>query len=476
MAQPPRDHELVRTNETGAAAAARIGARRAVRERSALLGLLRSCFARTQTWLVAGRYVSALASELPSRNGWSVAEHAGDRTPGKAQRLLNRASWDEAAAMSQVRRYTAAGLDEAARRSRRRRMTVGALDETGQQKQGTATSGVKRQYMGCAGRVANGINTVHLSYVREQTGHALIGARQWIPAEDIADPVKSLIAGLPLNLRFRTKGQLAIDILADAYADGLAFDFTCGDEVYGSCTELREFLEDRGQAYVLRVASSFTFALTPGTRMTCKEAVKKLLKGKRGREVRSAGRGSKGDRWYAWAWIATASPRHSLLVRRHLKTGELAFHYCFVPGGQLASKARLIRAAGLRWPAEESFELGKGCFGLDQCQARTYTAVLRHTVLVMAALAVCAVTAAQLRERTGSQAPPPAGPAQAPPANAGLIPLTVREIQRLLAAALSRPQPPGHAARWLQWRRRHQARSRWFHQRARLARNYTLVS
>jgi SRSO17 transposase len=54
-------------------------------------------------------------------------------------------------------------------------MTVGALDETGQEKQGAGTSGVKRQYMGCAGRVANGINTVHLSYVREKTGHALAG-------------------------------------------------------------------------------------------------------------------------------------------------------------------------------------------------------------------------------------------------------------------------------------------------------------
>ena len=125
---------------------------------------------------------------------------------------------------------------------------------------------------------------------------------------------------------------------------------------------------------------------------------------------------------------------------------------------------------------EESFELGKGCFGLDQCQARLYTAILRHIVLVMAALAVCAVTAAQLRDRTGPQAPPPAGPDAAPPADPGLIPLTVREIKRLLAAALSRPQPPGHAARWLQWRRRHQARSRWFHKRARLARNYALVS
>jgi SRSO17 transposase len=221
--------------------------------------------------------VSALAGDLPSRNGWSVAEHAGDRTPGKSQRLLSRACWDEAAAMSQVRRYAAAGLDDAARRGRRRRMAVGALDETGQEKHGASTAGVKRQYMGCAGRVANGINTVHLSYVREKTGHALIGARQWIPAEDIADPVKSLVAGLPPGLRFRTKGQLGIDVLDDAYADGLSFGFVCGDEVYGSCTELREFLEDRGQAYVLRVASSFLLA--PGTRMTCAEAVKKLLSG-----------------------------------------------------------------------------------------------------------------------------------------------------------------------------------------------------
>jgi SRSO17 transposase len=95
-------------------------------------------------------------------------------------------------------------------------MTSGALDETGQEKQGSATAGVKRQYLGCAGRVANEINTVHLSYLREKTGCALAGARQWIPEQDIADPVKSLVAALPLDLRFRTKGQLAIDVLGDA--------------------------------------------------------------------------------------------------------------------------------------------------------------------------------------------------------------------------------------------------------------------
>ena len=147
-----------------------------------------------------------------------------------------------------------------------------------------------------------------------------------------------------------------------------------------------------------------------------------------------------------------------------------------MPEGQLASKARLIKAAGLRWPAEESFEIAKGCFGLDQCQARLYTAILRHTVLVMAAFAICAVTAAQLRDRTDTQAAPPSSPDDRPPASPGLIPLTVREIKRLLARALQRPVPPDHTAHWLEWRRRHQAQSRWFHKRARLARNYTLVS
>jgi hypothetical protein len=147
-----------------------------------------------------------------------------------------------------------------------------------------------------------------------------------------------------------------------------------------------------------------------------------------------------------------------------------------VPEGQVLTKTRLIRAAGLRWPVEEDFEFGKDQFGLDQCQVRLYTAITRHVVLVMAALAVCAVSAALLKDRTDTQAPPPVRPDQPPPAEPGMTPLTVPEIRRLLAAASGRPHPPRHAARWLDWRRRHQARSRWFHQRTRLNRDNSLVS
>ena len=433
--------------------------------------LLRPCFARTEPWLQAGKYAAAVMSELPERNGWSIARHAGDRTPDKTQRLLNHASWDTFAAMAVVRRFAVAGLELAARRGRRRRgLVVGAVDETGQEK-AAGHRGSEKAVPGVRGRVANGISTVHLSYVREKTGHALIGARQWIPREHLDDPVKSPLMGLPPDLEFRTKGQLAIDICASAYADGIRFDFACGDEVYGNCTQLREFFEKHGQAYVLRVPSNFTLTLAAGTKLTCAEAVKALLKDKRRWEVRSAGAGSKGERWYAWAWLATASPRHHLLIRRHLKTGELAFHYCYVPAGQILTKARLIRAAGLRWPVEEDFEFGKDCFGLDQCQARLYTAILRHAVLVMAALAICAVTTASLKDRTDTQAPPPVRPDQSPPAEPGMIPLTIPEIKRLLAALTTRPLPRWLVIHWDAWTRRHQARSRWFHKRARLARD-----
>jgi SRSO17 transposase len=460
----------VTSTRTEAAAAVSIGASLALQKRNELLALLRPHFARIQPWLQAGKYVSALASELPRVNGWSIARQNGDRTPDRTQRLLNHASWDTCAAMAEVRRFAVAGLEAAARR-RRGRMVIGAIDETGQEKAGEATAGVKRQYMGCAGRVANGINTVHLSYVREGTGHTLIGARQWIPAEHLADPVKSLLMGLPLDLAFRTKGQLAIDLSTDAAAGGIRPDFYCGDEVYGNCTQLREHFEATGQAYVLRVPSNFMITLAAGTKLTCAEAVTALLRHKRRWEIRSAGHGSKGQRWYAWAWLATASPRHHLLIRRHLRTGELAFHYCYVPEGQLLTKTRLIRAAGLRWPVEEDFAFSKDCFALDQCQARLYTAIARHTVLVMAALAICAVTTALLRDRTDTQAPPPVRPDQLPPPEPGMIPLTIPEIKRLLAALTTRPLPRRLVIHWNAWTRRHQARSRWFHKRARLARH-----
>ena len=461
----------VTTTRSKAAAAARIGAALGRRKRAELLELLRPCFARTEPWLQAGKYAAAVMCDLRRRNGWTIAERSGDHTPDRTQRLLNRAVWDTFAAMGVVRRFAVAGLDEAARRTGRRRgLAVGAIDETGQVKAGTRTAGVKRQYLGCVGKVANGINTVHLTYAREGAGHALIGAREWIPAGHIGDPVTSAAMGLPADLAFRTKGQLAIDILAEAFADGVRLDFVCGDEVYGACTELREYLEDHDQAYVLRIPSSFPLILAARHHAD-------LQAGRRAASPPARlGDPLRRDRIQRTTLVRLGMAGHRLPAAPpadppppdHRRTGLSPLLPARRPA-DVAVAADPRRRAALA--GEEDFEFGKDCFGLDQSQVRLYTAIARHTVLVMAALAVCAVTAALLRRRTSTQAPAPVLPDQPPPADPGMIPLTVPETGRLLG----HPPPAGSAGHWLNWRRRHQARSHWYHQRTRLARRVEIA-
>src|SRR5260370_20132351 len=101
------------------------------RKSAELLALMKPAFTRTEAWLQAARYTAAVMSDLPRRNGWTIAKLIGDRTPDRTQRLLNRACWDEAAAMAAVRRFAVAGLDEAARRSGRGRgLAGGGLADT----------------------------------------------------------------------------------------------------------------------------------------------------------------------------------------------------------------------------------------------------------------------------------------------------------------------------------------------------------
>jgi SRSO17 transposase len=440
---------------------------RAVANLGVLHGRLWPCFARRKPFEQARKYLCGLMSDLPRKNGWSLAEHAGDRTPDRMQRLLNDAVWDHDRAQGVVRRFVVEELGD-------QPLRVGALDESGQEKQGTSTAGAKRQYMGCAGRVANGVNTVYCSYATPG-GHALVGARIYVPEEQLADPDRRAELGIGPDVAFKTKPRLAQDILADMIADQSIPPWIAGDEVYGRSGKLRTFLEGNGIGYVMRVGCAFTLTLPTGERMRADAAVathlasrKHQRKHKDGWQVCSV-TGSKGERAYAWAWLATADPRHFLLIRKHLHTGELAYHYCHVPAGRPVTLMTLVRVACLRWPVEEGFEFGKDHFGLDHSQVRLYTALLRHIVLTLAALAVCAVTAAQARTRAPAPILPTT-PDDAPPEDPGLIALTVAEIKRLFNLATRRLLPETHHLHWTWWRRRHQAHARWHHHRTRLRR------
>jgi SRSO17 transposase len=426
-----------------------------------MMGGLAGCFARVEPRRQARKYVIGLLSDLPGKNCWALAEQAGDATPDRMQRLLERAAWDAGEAMAAVRSFAVRYLGDPAD-------AVLVLDESGQEKTGCHTAGVKRQYLGCAGRVANGINVVFASYAAP-AGHAIIAARLYVPKDWAGDQQRRQAAGIPKDLVFATKPQLAGEIVKELVAEGRCPPWVTGDEVYGRDARLRQALEDQGTGYVLKVPCSFRITVPTGQKVRADHAARMVPAS--GWQTASAGHGSKGERDYGWAWLATASARHHLLIRRRLTDpADLAYFLCHVPAGRACSFTTLVRTAGRRWPVEEDFRLGKSGFGLADSQVRRYSALTRHLALAMAALAVCATTAALARSRTSHLARPPTSPDDPPPEDPGLIPLTVAEIKRVFNLLTHMWQTIRHYLHWSWWRRRHQARARWFHQRARLRR------
>jgi SRSO17 transposase len=456
----------VTINDLGAAAAAMVEAGAVGGHLDDLMARMAMCFRRWEPRASAKKYIGALMSDLPRKNCWTIAEHAGDATPGRMQHLLEAAKWDTMGAMAAVRGFVCEQLDDGD--------AVAILDESGQEKKGIATIGVKRQYVGCAGRVSNAINIVYCS-LAVKAGHALVGARLYLPADQAADPALRARAGVPEQVAFATKPELGRQILAELHAEGRLPPWVTGDEVYGAHPGLRSWLESDqvNTGHVLGISKSTPIAFTTAGTARADSALKTLIASDW--VIDSCGAGSKGERRYAWAWIATAHPRRYLLIRRSLVPNdkgirEVAFYRCFVPEGRPATLRMLILVAGRRWPVEEDFQTGKDAFGLDHSQVRTYPALIRHLVLTIAALAVCAITAARSRTTTSTTPPAPTRPDDPPPADPGLIPLTVAETKRLVNLLTRSWHSLEHHLHWHIWRRRHQARARWFHQRTRLTR------
>ena len=430
-------------------------------KRVELMGRLGRHFARVEPYRQAGKYMRGLMSDLPRKNCWTLAEYAGDATPDRMQRLLERAVWDAEAAMVEVRDFVVEHLTDADG------LCVLVLDERGVEKTGTATCGVKRQYVGCAGKVANAVNLVNATYSTGK-GHALIGSRLYVPAEHLTDDDRRTAMGIPAGHEFQTKPQLGTDLLTDAVDAGVPIGWCTADAVYGRDRGLREACEQRGIGYSLGVPCSFRIRLAGwNTTIRADHATTTLLTAASW-QTASCGPGSKGERRYAWAWVATAQPRHFLLIRRSLtRPDDLAYFYAFVPAHIPATLTVLAAVTGRRWTIEEDHEFGKDQFGFDHFQARRYTPIMRHIVLVMAALAICAVVTANTRTRT-TQPPIPTHSNEPPPDDPGLITLTVVEVKRLFNLLTRTWHHIEHHLHWSAWRRRHQARARWYHHRARL--------
>jgi SRSO17 transposase len=406
-------------------------------------------FGRVEPRWQARAFLLGLLSDVDTRSCWQLAEQAGDASPHAMQRLLGEAVWDADAVRDDVRGYVVDALGDPD--------GVLILDDTGDLKKGDLTIGTQRQYTGTAGRIENAQVAVYLAYATAG-GSTLIDREVYLPKAWTDDPARCTAAGVPEHVRFATKVTLGRRMLARALDAGVPAAWCTADEFYGGDQHLRRDLQARRVGYVLAVAKSHRVTAHPIDGPVRVDRLAATLSARAWNRI-SAGAGSKGERDYDWAWIAVIPPDgeaggcHSLLVRRRISDGELAFYRCWSP--QPVPLRTLVQVAGTRWNVETCFQTGKR-IGMDEPQVRRWDSWYRHITLVMLAHAILTVIAARERDR------------HATTGDRTLIPLTFNEIRRLITRTITNTAHTiGHRLHWSNWRRRHQARAKTSHYRRR---------
>jgi SRSO17 transposase len=335
--------------------------------------------------------LKGLLSPVERQNGWQLAEQAGDPPPDGMQRLLATYQWDAELVRDDVRTY---GVEHMADPQ-----AVLVFDETGFLKKGPKSVGVQRQSSGTAGRVENCQIGGFLAYASPH-GRTFIDRERYLPKTWADEVARRREAGVPDEVTFATRPQLAPRMLARALTTGIRVPWVTGDEVYGSDPRLRCWLEEKRQSSVLAVRSNERVWMSTGARLRPVTGSQVVATIPRGHWQRlSAGDGAKGPRLYDWAMKPLGSPvdlpwGRGLLVRRRLSTPtELAYY--LVCGPVATPLAESVRVAGSRWALEECLETAKGEVGLDHDEVRRWPGWYRHITLARLAHAYLTVTRAQ---------------------------------------------------------------------------------
>ncbi len=344
------------------------------------------CFRRSETRNRARAYFQGLLSPLERKNGWQLAEEAGERTPYSIQYFLDRAAWDAEEVRDVLREYINEKIGDA--------NGMFVLDETGFLKKGKKSVGVQRQYSGTAGRIENCQIGVFLTYTT-QRGHALLDRELYLPKSWTSDPQRCREADVPEEVHFATKPELAARMLWRTLDGGVKALWVLGDSVYGSHRPLRAGLEARSQAYALAVACKERVEVQ-GTRQRVDQVARTLSTTDWQRL--SAGSGSKGPRLFDWACVQIAGPEKEgwkrwLIIRRSLTEGtepaDLAYFLVFAPSH--TTLGEMVSAIGSRWTVEQCFEEAKGEVGLDEYEVRSFHGWYRHITFSMLAHAFLTV-------------------------------------------------------------------------------------
>jgi SRSO17 transposase len=326
-------------------------------------------------------YLTGLLSNAERKNGWQLAELAGEATPDGMQRLLSTAHWDADAVRDDLVAYVLEYLADP--------KAILVLDETGFVKKGTKSVGVAPQYCGTVGKIANCQIGVFLAYATAH-GPVLLDRDLYLPKDWAEDLARRGEAGVPQETTCIPKPTLGKHLLERAFAAGVTAAWVTADSIYGSDYKLRHYLEERAQPFVLAVQSVQRVGLSAKAEQVVASWPTAAW------QRRSAGEGSQGPRWYDWAWMPMAwrlhpeGMAHWLLARRSVsKPDEIAYYFVFGPAQ--STLEQVVAVAGTRWQVEQAFEQAKGEVGLDEYEVRTWVGWYRHVTLAMFALAYLAV-------------------------------------------------------------------------------------
>jgi SRSO17 transposase len=286
--------------------------------------------------------------------------------------------------------------------------TVAILDETSALKKGTKTPGVQRQYLGCVGKVANGIVSVHLAVARGPF-KALLDSELFLPESWDVDRERFQEAAIPNEVRYRSKWQIGLELLSRAEGNGWQFDWLTFDEWYGGKPGFLQVLDLAGQCYVGEVPK--TYSCRPGrSRLAISAEAAFSQPGVKQRAARSFR--IKQQTGPAAVWQAKVvdialgtdrRPRHRLILVRNRETGEKKYFLTNAP--RRIGLRRVLLAAFVRSNVEHVFRVAKSEVGMTHFEGRSYVSLKRHLALCLVVLAFVSLHTMQLRGEKSAHHP-----------------------------------------------------------------------
>lgn len=357
---------------------------------AAYLRRFRDGFGQNRTAGHFDTYCRGLLSDLPRKSIEPIALAAGTAVR-TLQEFLATARWDQNDARDTLQRHLGSVLADLPADPLG---AVGVIDETSCRKWGDHTPGVQRQYLGCVGKIDNGIVTVHVG-VAKGTFQALLDADLFLPKSWSDDRPRCRAAGIPDAVRHRTKWRLAMDQLIRLNANGVTFDWLTFDEGYGSAVPFLRCLSAVSQRFVAEVPVNFTIRDKAGGPARRADARLTGADARGGTRHRVAHRTVRASFWRAaTATVWVADREHTLVVAINEGTEEVKY---FLTNATTAPVARVLAVAFRRWTVEHGFRLGKQEAGLMDYEGRNYTGLLRHLTLALIVLGFVATHTERLR-------------------------------------------------------------------------------